>query len=327
MLEKSNYYPGQKSNEEIILFIRRHIAAYLKWIIIIFFMISIPLFIFIYMSIQGRFVVTEANKLFFIISISAYSLLIMAIFITTWIDWYLDVTIVTKEHLINIKQDELFSRSVAEQSLLRVQDVSSRMKGVLQTFFRFGTVYVETAGEQPNFRMIDIPKPHQVASMIMEIHEELIEEHELGEEITEGIGMDKVRPIKDKIPKIDEQIERVKKEHGATDKDDIIVLRPNGEEKIITIKQPQKTPKKQKKQSAQADSNIVKKISNSTNQEKNVDFNIEKTWIDNNTKKDSQRNSLARKQPIANVKQKDVFKVDKIEKIDGEIKEGEEIKF
>lgn len=188
MLEKSRYYPGQQSQEEIVLFIRRHLFSYAKWIAIFLLLLIIPALI---MSVEignGVIIIDDYSRDYFIIGLSAYLLFVMALFLTTWIEYYLNVTIVTKTHLIHIRQSELFTRSVSEQSLLRVQDVSSKVNGFFGNFLKFGSVYVETAGEEPNFILVDIPKPNAVANIIMEIHEELTAEREGTIDIAEGVG-------------------------------------------------------------------------------------------------------------------------------------------
>lgn len=323
MLEKSNYYPGQNSKEEILHFIRRHWIAYVKWIIILTIMILSPIIITIILLNNNAIAITESNKYYFVIFFSLYSLLVMAVFITTWIDYYLDVTIITRQHLIHVRQIEIFNRIVSEQSLLRVQDVSSDMKGLYQTLFRFGTVYVETAGEQPNFRMTDIAKPHQVAKAIMEIHEELVEDHELGHEISEGIGMDRIKPIKNEI----DNDNNIKTEFADENKEEIINLEPNNEEKIIIIQNPKN--KINNKKPISPPKSKIKKIEIPNKIKESKVFKIEKSWI---------KQEMDSKQ---NIDKKDNFIAKKISQnstppnsqsftdinIEGEIKEGEEIKF
>lgn len=311
MLEKTSYYPGQKTNEEIVLFIRRHWVAYFKWAAILTIMILVPTIFFIIYSLNGILFINQANKIYYVIVISLYSMLTLAIFLTTWIDYYLDVTIVTKEHLINIRQDEIFNRSVAEQSLLRVQDVSSKMTGFWQTNFKFGTVYVETAGEQPNFRMTNIPNPHVVASTIMKIHEELIAEHELGEEITEGIGMDRIKPLvkKEDVSDKENKIVDVKNELDATKKEEVVEIEPSGEEKIILIQDPQKSENKNTKQTSD-----VKKVPNNSSKKEIVDFKTTRDIIDQ---------PIAKKDDIKDIK----ANKKSINDVEGELQDGEEIKF
>ncbi len=188
MLEKSSYYPGQQSKEEIVLFIRQHKFAYVKWAIILLSLLILPPIAF-FLAVNNKIIeLNSGNYDYFILIASAYLLFLLALFLTTWIEYYLNVAILTRTHLIHIRQSELFTRSVSEQSLLRVQDVSSTLKGFFSNLLKFGDVYVETAGEEPNFILTNVANPNAVAKVIMEIHEELVTEIQSNVEIADGIG-------------------------------------------------------------------------------------------------------------------------------------------
>ena len=62
-----------------------------------------------------------------------------------WIDYWLDVWIVTDERVINIEQKGLFSRSVSELHFYNVQDVTTSVRGVIPTLLNYGDVEVQTA--------------------------------------------------------------------------------------------------------------------------------------------------------------------------------------
>jgi hypothetical protein len=173
MLSKGNYFPEQNSDEQIILFIRRHWLSFLYWIIFIGIMIIVPIIIFLVLKNDIVYGMPARDQEYLIIGTSAYVLITMAIFLTAWISFYLNVVIITPEHLVDIRQNGLFNRRVSEQSLLRVQDVSSHRRGLMQTFFHYGTVFVETAADLPNFQMPNLPNPDKIANEILKLHEEL----------------------------------------------------------------------------------------------------------------------------------------------------------
>lgn len=182
MLDRGNYFSGQTRDEKVVLFIRQHWPAYLFWrgLILIFLLIITPVFVY-YVLISYYFNTSNLLQIFsqkpgvywVIILYSIWYLMILAFFLNSWLNFYLNITIVTTGHLINIRQDGLFNHKAAEQNLLQVQDVSSYMRGILQTFFRYGKVLVETAGDQPNFEISNIPKPYKVANTIMKLHYEV----------------------------------------------------------------------------------------------------------------------------------------------------------
>jgi uncharacterized membrane protein YdbT with pleckstrin-like domain len=86
--------------------------------------------------------------------------------------YYLNVILVTDKHFVEIKQERFFSRSISELELGRIQDVSSRESGFFQSLFNFGTVEVQTAGEDRNFIFSNIPRSSSYAQKIIQLGEE-----------------------------------------------------------------------------------------------------------------------------------------------------------
>jgi len=178
-------------DEQLVLFIRRHWLSFLPWIIFIGLMIIIPIIMFT--SLRDVIVQSFSGpgKIYLIVGFSSYLLIAFAVYLTAWISFYLNVVIITPEHLVDIRQSGLFNRRVSEQSLLRVQDVSAHMSGLFQTFFNYGSVNVETAGEAPNFAMPSIPNPSKVANTILKLHEELVQKSGYEDaDSAEGVGLE-----------------------------------------------------------------------------------------------------------------------------------------
>ncbi len=114
-----------------------------------------------------------------ILFVSLYYLYIWLFAFHSFVDYYLDVWIVTNHRVVNIEQKGLFARQVSEQKLYRIQDVTSELKGLIGTFLDFGTVYVQTAGEEARFIFKQIPHPQNVAQKINQLVEENRKFHEL----------------------------------------------------------------------------------------------------------------------------------------------------
>lgn len=177
MLSPGHYYPEQAAaGEPVVLFARRHWFAFVGWGIAVSVLALLPLIILSVINrTVGWGVLDPIVRIVVIVGVSMELLMTLAIFLVAWIDFYLDTTIVTEKRLVDVHQNGLFNHRVSEQSLLKVQDVTVRVRGPWQTFFQYGTVYVETAGEAPNFEMNNLPRPHHVANTITELHTRLLE--------------------------------------------------------------------------------------------------------------------------------------------------------
>jgi uncharacterized membrane protein YdbT with pleckstrin-like domain len=80
--------------------------------------------------------------------------------------------VLTNKHLIKVEQDGLFARKVSQLSLSRVQDVNGSHRGILATILKYGTVEVQSAGEDEEFIFNQMPYPAEIADRLMKAHDE-----------------------------------------------------------------------------------------------------------------------------------------------------------
>jgi len=172
------FIPHRGKGEQIILLLRRHpfiIAVKLAFWLVVATMP--PLFMIV---LGGEMDVLFNHDLFGPLAIlftSIYYLFVWLFALHTFVDYYLDVWIVTNERIINVEQRGLFSRTVSEQKLYRVQDVTSELKGIFSTLLTFGTVYIQTAGETQRFIFKQVPDPSHIARRVMQLAEENKKRH------------------------------------------------------------------------------------------------------------------------------------------------------
>lgn len=172
--KKSENFPGQYEGEQVLIFVRRHWMAFVGWIFVALIMSIIPVAsVLTLLAINGPGFFVGSRLIYTSMIVCAAFLVTNAVFLTAWIEHYLDVAIITPERLIHVTQIGLFNRYVAELSLLRVQDVSARTNGYIETLLQYGQVIVESAGEAPNFVITFAPKPHIIANTILTLHDRL----------------------------------------------------------------------------------------------------------------------------------------------------------
>jgi uncharacterized membrane protein YdbT with pleckstrin-like domain len=185
--------PGSPEEKNIILFTRRHWASFLGQIILSVFLFIFPILIWIVATSFNRDVFSGVIVNFIIVALGIYYLVAITFSFTAWITYYYDIFIVTKDTVVDIKQEGFFGRKIAQLSLLRIQDVSSDIKGFLPTIFAYGDVLVETAGEKSEtFLFQGVPNPQAFSAKILELHNKLIEEEGRRMNMTKAEGvMDK----------------------------------------------------------------------------------------------------------------------------------------
>ncbi len=197
MLTREQYFPGQSPEEQVALFIRRHWVAFLPWLLfspVLFTIFTVVALIMWFSPPDILGFAPQTIRAFVAILGGTFYLSLMFSLLRSWMSFYLDVTIVTERRLVDIEQEGIFSRRIAEQSLLRVQDVSARQQGFLQHLLNYGNLYIETAGEQPNFELHNIPRPNDIAKTILDLHDRLVGAG--GHEVEIGIAEGSYGPLR-----------------------------------------------------------------------------------------------------------------------------------
>ncbi len=161
-------FPGQEPDEKIIMVLRRHGWILFKTIIFYLFLAVLPFF-FRYLIARNGVFETDFGPVGFYLVLSLYYFVWTTFFFRSWLDYYLDIWVITSEHIVNIEQKGLFSREISSFQLYRIQDVSAEVRGILATFFHFGNVHVQTAGAESNFVFKQIPEPYTVTKKLMDL--------------------------------------------------------------------------------------------------------------------------------------------------------------
>jgi len=157
---KNYSFPGQRKNEEIKLILRKHLITLLPHFMYISLMFLLPVIFYIIFvpAVFPAFLSAPYNRLFILLTLIYYGFVWIITF-TVWVDYYLDVWIITNERLLDIEQIGFFNRVVSELDLKRIQDITSYVHGMLPTMFGFGNIKIQTAAEEKRFELKSIPHP------------------------------------------------------------------------------------------------------------------------------------------------------------------------
>ncbi len=82
-----------------------------------------------------------------------------------------NVVYITNEKIAQILFITIFHRKVSQLNIGDVQDVTVSQQGIFARLFNFGTLVIETAGEQQNYTFTYVPEPDQTARVIITAHE------------------------------------------------------------------------------------------------------------------------------------------------------------
>lgn len=167
-------FPGQEGNEQTVLFLRRHWLILVRHAVLIAFLAAIPFGArFALQHYAPELLVDDGSLGFTTLQLAAYVFWMFAALFgfATWIDYYFDFWVVTDQRIVSIEQKGLFSRTISQVHLSRVQDATAETRGILATFLQYGNVYVQSAGEEERFVFAQVPNPNKVVTVIMQEHE------------------------------------------------------------------------------------------------------------------------------------------------------------
>lgn len=167
------FFPGQQKNEKIYLVTRRHWIVLTKEFLV--WLLFVALFIWFDSSVIATTAILKTAPYLQIVNLlkTIFLMFLVAAGFMIWILYYLNYQIVTNERVVDVDQKNLFYHSFSEVNLSRLQDVTAEVKGLLGTFFNYGNVYIQTAGETARFEFDHVPNPHQVAKLILDLYEKL----------------------------------------------------------------------------------------------------------------------------------------------------------
>lgn len=160
-------FPTQKSDEKVILILRKH------W-----FMLAWPFFKGVFFIVAAAFLPT-VGKLGFYIFNSAFISFLYAGWMIFWgsyilyeyLNWYRDSFIITNKRVVNVDQKSLFRRRVSEVDLEKIQDIAHEVTGVSASLFNYGTVIISSAGSD-SIELKDIAEPSEIQDIIVKLVKE-----------------------------------------------------------------------------------------------------------------------------------------------------------
>lgn len=155
----------KEHDETVLLVLRGHFITNLSWILITIILSSFPLAAFLVSSFTDvPFVNLPLN--FILIITALYYLAIFGYSFTRFLEWYYNITFLTQKRIIDIDFGSLVFQDVAETQFPHIQDINYTQSGFLRSFFNFGDVFAQTAGERENFEALGVPSPGKVTQFI-----------------------------------------------------------------------------------------------------------------------------------------------------------------
>lgn len=162
--------PQPMPGEKIIRIIHRDVFIVFRRISLFIILLAIPFGLwFLFSQIITTDGETDWLEIVLVLGLSVYLLFIWLLFFFSIIDYLLDLWVITDRRIIDIRQNGFFSRTISEQMLSKIQDISSDTHGFWQTIWKYGDLTVQNAGEKNQLYFEEISDPEEVRDMLVKI--------------------------------------------------------------------------------------------------------------------------------------------------------------
>lgn len=154
-------------DEHIVAIFRKH--PFYIWITIAKYIL-----IAVLPALAGTFLGNMLGNYFgdYVLIIYLVFLIILWIsFFIEYTDFMLDTWVLTNDRLVDVDQLGLFSRRISTLSLDRIQDITVQESGFLNSMLGIGTVFIQTAGTEDEFKIRGMREPSHVKDIIMQTYQ------------------------------------------------------------------------------------------------------------------------------------------------------------
>jgi membrane protein YdbS with pleckstrin-like domain len=94
----------------------------------------------------------------------------------TWRLWYFSILIMTDRRLVIVEQQGILDRSVSQVNLDKINDISYRKRGIIETSFNVGTLFIQIANSQEKIELENIRFPSKRQQELFGLQGDYVEE-------------------------------------------------------------------------------------------------------------------------------------------------------
>ncbi len=161
-------FETQAPGESIILLLRRHWITNFVWVGTGALLVIIPILLVPALVISG-IIPSNFPGSFFGLTILVWYLLTFSYILVNFLLWYFTVSIVTNDRIVDIDFINILYKKFAETRIMRIEDVTNKTGGFVQSIFDYGDVIVQTAAKEAMFQFGSVPHPEKVVRIINEL--------------------------------------------------------------------------------------------------------------------------------------------------------------
>lgn len=160
-------FNGQDEGEDIVLMFRQHPASLLSKFLITFLLLLMALFSPAFLKAlgfeAGAGLSLGLSLIFFLISVTYAT--------DSYLKWFFSVNIVTSDRIVDVDFSNILFHRFSEAQLENIEDITHSPVGILSSIFDYGDVYIQTAGQNPEFEFKGVPRPRDIQDTLFDLME------------------------------------------------------------------------------------------------------------------------------------------------------------
>ena len=171
--------PAVPSSEHVIIIVRRHpFGLVVQYLAVIFGLaLSFGLIFFLLPDLVNQ-ATRDRTQMILSISAVAISALSALLLLVGTALYRQNRWIITDDNVTQVLRNGIFGTHISALSMANIENITSEKLGLFAHIFGFGTLEIETAGEQPNkFNFVYCPNPDKYAKILLDARERFINEN------------------------------------------------------------------------------------------------------------------------------------------------------
>ncbi len=159
-------FETQADEEKVVIFMREHFSFNIPWILALALLLAAPFGVIPFILAFLVPYIPPIPPQYYLVGVLFWYLASFGYGLLNFIRWYYNIYIVTTERVIDIDFVQLLYKKLSEARLTKIEDVTYTSSGFLATFFNYGNVTIQTAGETEQFEFTAIPNPAEVVKVL-----------------------------------------------------------------------------------------------------------------------------------------------------------------
>ncbi len=162
-------FATQDDDEIVYIVARKHVITNLGWNIKFAIGALFPIFLGILLPAFNIDLASFLKVEYIIITLLTYYSFIITYAVTNFTNWYYNIKIVTNKRVLDYDFNPLSSYRVAEASLDNIEDVTQKTIGLLPSFFNYGDLLIQTAGQKNEIYFEEVARPTWMRNVLVDL--------------------------------------------------------------------------------------------------------------------------------------------------------------